>query len=109
MNSLLTIKQQIDTILSITFQFKEFYEKEQWDKLSSALEERQTNLDLLFQQKFSNEDRHAVLEAIQKIQALDADYEIKMTHNRNVVKNELLIFKKQNNAAKSYASISQSS
>jgi len=103
-----SIKQQIDAILSITFQFKEFCEKEQWDKLSSALEERQTNLNTLFAQDISEKDRPIVLDTIRRIQASDSNYESKIIHIRNGAKNELFKFKKQNNAAKSYATISQS-
>jgi len=108
LNNSITIKQQIDTILSITFQFKEFYEKEQWDELSSALEARQTNLNALFAQDISKEDSSIVLDTIRQIQASDSNYESKIIHIRNGAKNELFKFKKQNNAAKSYAIISQS-
>ena len=104
-----SINQQIDTILSITFRFEELCEKEQWDELSVALEQRQTNLEALFKQEIPEKDRAAILEAIQKIQTLDSNYESKLTHIKNSVKNELFNFKKKNNAAKSYAAISQNS
>jgi len=103
-----SIKQQIETILSITCQFEEFYQQEQWDELSSALDTRQKYLNALFAQEISATDRSIVLEAIQKIQASDSNYESKIIHIRNGAKNELFKFKKQNNAAKSYATINQS-
>jgi len=102
-----SIQQQIDIILSTTFRFEELCETEQWDELSVALEQRQTNLNALFEQEIPEQDRPVVLEAIRKIQASDANYGSKLTQIRDDVKNELFKFKKQNNAAKSYATISQ--
>ena len=102
-----SIKQQIDDIVLATSELQILYELEDWEKLTLALDNRQSNLESFFKQPIPEEDKSLVLEAIIKIQASDAIYKSRLEQVKKSVKEELFSFKKHNNAAKSYANISK--
>ncbi len=100
-----SIVEQLKTIAEATRQFQQLIDDEQWDVLNQKAEDRQKQLQTIFESEIDATIANEVREHVQAILDLDKAYAEQVKANKEKSMNNIVDIRSRFSAAKKYKAI----
>lgn len=100
-----SIVEQLKAIAEETRQYKQLIDEEQWDALNQKAENRQKQLEAIFESEIDTEIANEVKEHVQTILELDKAYAEQVKANKKKEVNNVVDIRSRFSAAKKYKKI----